>query len=455
MTQIGWFERSREGTRKFFCPTLAVMMEDMLMKTKGLVGVMILTWLALTVDLAEAGTPGQQKWAVSLNTMVVSSPALAPDGTVYVGGVYNSYLFAFKPDGNPKWSFPTTGSIYSSPAIGRGGTIYVFDSYGYLYALTDNGTSATQKWVTTAGWSTYCCSPAIGRDGTIYIIGIGSDGSKLYAFTDNGTSATQKWTSDPMGNWTINSSPVIAPNGTIYVGSEDTKIYAFRDNGTSVTQKWTFTTGSSIRGSAAIGPDGTVYIGSGDHRLYALKDNGTSVTQKWAFTTGASISSSPAIGPDGTIYVGSDDKKLYALTDNGASVTQKWAYGSTGTYLRSSPAIGADGVIYLGSNDAYALYAINPNGTHKWRFNLGYTPDPDDSTVVYSSPVVGPDGTVYVGTLASYDYNNFLGKLFAVFGDSPGLAKTSWPMFRHDATHTGRAPLKFSPAAISLLIMDE
>jgi len=36
-------------------------------------------------------------------------------------------------------------------------------------------------------------------------------------------------------------------------------------------ERWEFETGGKIYGSPLLGPDGTVYIGSDDHRLYAVK----------------------------------------------------------------------------------------------------------------------------------------------------------------------------------------
>ena len=68
------------------------------------------------------------------------------------------------------------------------------------------------------------------------------------------------------------------------------------------------------------------------------------------------------------------------------------------------------------------LYAINPDGSLKWRYQTGYR--------VNSSPAVATDGTVYVGSLN--------GCLYAIHGDSP-LANSAWPKFRHDNQNTGRA----------------
>ena len=58
----------------------------------------------------------------------------------------------------------------------------------------------------------------------------------------------------------------------------------------------------------------------------------------------------------------------------------------------------------------------------KWKFKV--------DGKIWSSPVIGKDGTVYI---RSND-----GHLYAIETSSGGLADTPWPMFRHDALHTGR-----------------
>ena len=113
---------------------------------------------------------------------------------------------------------------------------------------------------------------------------------------------------------------------------------------------------------------------------------------RWKFKTEYYVlSSSPAIGSNGIIYIGSADHYLYAINPNG---TLKWKF-QTGYELYSSPAIDSDGTIYVGSDDHY-LYAINPDGTLKWKFHTG--------DAVFSSPAIGNDGTIYVGSTDHYLY---------------------------------------------------
>ena len=341
--------------------------------------------------------PGTQRWVFPTGDGVFSSPAMGWDGTIYVGS-YDKNLYAINPDGTQKWAFPTGGYILSSsPAIGSDGSIYV-GSYDFnLYAINPDG---SQKWVFPTG-DAVNSSPAIGTDGTIFV---GSLDDNLYAINPDGS---QKWAFPTGGG--VRSSPAIGPDGIIYAGSFDKNLYAINPDG---TQKWVFPTGNILVSSPAIASNGILYVGSYDFNLYAINPDGT---RKWVFPTKYFIDSSPAIGPDGTIYVGSEDKNLYAINPDG---TQKWAF-QTGNPVKSSPAIGADGTIYIGSYKN--LYAINPDGTQKWAFQTGDSVD--------SSPAIGSDGTIYVG---SRDSN-----LYAVYGNSGGLANSDWPMFHHDLRHAG------------------
>ncbi|WP_394698775.1 PKD domain-containing protein [uncultured Methanoregula sp.] len=193
------------------------------------------------------------------------------------------------------------------------------------------------------------------------------------------------------------SSPVLGPDGTIYIGNYgDSRVYALDPEGTI---RWTYLTGGAIQSSPAIGADGTIYIGNeGDSKLYALNPDGT---LRWTYTTGGGIVASPAIGPDGTIYFGNTgpDTKLYALNPDG---TLRWSF-SAGGLIYNTPAIGTDGTIYFGNYQDHYIYALNPDGTLRWRYYTG-----GSAFFVYGSPVIGSDGTLYIGLVNTGDQNKLL-----------------------------------------------
>ena len=72
-----------------------------------------------------------------------------------------------------------------------------------------------------------------------------------------------------------------------------------------------------------------------------------------------------SIEHDGTIYIGSDDDSLYAINPNG---TLKWKY-ATGGNIESSPVVGKDDSIYFVSADDN-LYALTNEGARKWVYRL-------------------------------------------------------------------------------------
>lgn len=317
------------------------------------------------------------KWSyVTGNIIGASSPAIAADGTIYLGSE-DGHLYAIHPaDGSLSWDYATGSRIESSPAIGTDGTIYFgCDDYS-LYALTPAG---ALKWHTaTSGMIT--SSPVIGADGTIYV---GSNDSCCYAFSP--TDGSIRWQSPTGGS--ITSSPVLRiDNGAVYIGSEDTNLYAF--DSTYGTLIWAATTGGGIDSSPAVGTDGTIYVGADDGKLYAI--NPANGTINWQFPTGGTITSSPALSTGGTIYVGSQDGNVYAVTDNGTSATLDWQQAAGAAIGSSSPAIGADGTVYLGCTDG-KLYAFNgATGAVRWHFTTGNS--------IQSSPVLGADGTLYIGS---------------------------------------------------------
>jgi outer membrane protein assembly factor BamB len=179
----------------------------------------------------------------------------------------------------------------------------------------------------------------------------------------------------------VDASPLVGPDGTIYVGGVDGNFYALRPGVNETRIKWTVRTGGFVSSSAALSPDGaTLYVGSGDGRLYAISTDGA---VRWSFPSGAAIWGSPAVGGDGTIFFGSTDRAVYALRPDG---TERWRF-ATGGQIYASPAIGSDGTVYIGSNDQ-RFYAIQENGTKRWEY---FTNGPIDA-----SAAVGADGTIYV-----------------------------------------------------------
>lgn len=134
--------------------------------------------------------------------------------------------------------------------------------------------------------------------------------------------------------------------------------------------------------------------------------NGPNAPQiKWIYETEEEVSSSPVIGSDGTIYfveggfeiTQNFDSSAYlvALDPNG---TLKWKFQLGANTGITSPAIGEDGTIYIHRTTPSrplfgqaAFIAINSDGTLKWKYEATelFSPNPP-------SPAISDDGTIYV-----------------------------------------------------------
>ncbi|MDX1935274.1 MAG: PQQ-binding-like beta-propeller repeat protein [Capsulimonadales bacterium] len=141
--------------------------------------------------------------------------------------------------------------------------------------------------------------------------------------------------------------------------------------------------------------------------------------QNWPFFTQSSIIfSSPVIAEDGTIYIGTvskgnpptgGDQTLFAINPDGS---QKWRFDDAGNMgdIEGTPTIGQDGTVYIGSTNGI-VYAIEDTGSAprvKWTFNAG--------RAIYSSVALGQDNTLFVATGADANEKSDVYALSVVTG---------------------------------------
>ena len=241
-------------------------------------------------------------------------------------------------------------------------------------------------------------SPTIGADGTIYI---GSHDGNLYALNPGGSLKWKFKLAEPVYDerWKVSKAIMAAPavdkNGTTYINGSSNYLHAVNPDG---TEKWRFPIkwSNDFWNGPNIGADGTIYIGTArndpkDHSMeagvYAITPEGQ---EKWRYPEPSGVTIVPTIAVDGTIYAGAAEVstnkgRIIALDQNGK---KKWQFDLE-QWLEGSASIAADGTIYSGSKEGN-IYAINHDGSEKWRFKTG--------SGVSATPSIGPDGTVYIGS---------------------------------------------------------
>lgn len=123
-------------------------------------------------------------WAYDTGHVVRSSPAIGPDGTIYVGS--SDKLLALDPDGVLIWDYDTDGLVVSSPVyFGDDDVICVGSDDGAFYCIHDDG---SLDWTFTVG-SPIRTSPAPGIVGNIYVADLSG---VIWAFGVLGTSVDEQ-----------------------------------------------------------------------------------------------------------------------------------------------------------------------------------------------------------------------------------------------------------------------
>lgn len=218
--------------------------------------------------------------------METNNLAIGKDGTVYVSS-WAGTLFAFTPDLHLKWTFQTQNTISSSPAVASDGTVFIGDHWtgrtfksgqwetapnydAFVYAITPDG---KLKWKFKETLPQYhqdppvrewTDAPAVLSDGTLFfgLSRCGADACPhpvLYSLKDGKLLWKAKTFMD------IGMTPALGSDGTVYVGSANKFVWAFK--GEKVL--WRFKSGGMVTEPLVLLPGGTLYAAS--DKFYALK----------------------------------------------------------------------------------------------------------------------------------------------------------------------------------------
>jgi outer membrane protein assembly factor BamB len=255
---------------------------------------------------------GAMLWKFETGGMVIASPAVAPDGVIYVAS-NDTFLYAVHPDGTQKWVSHSVNSfepINGSPVLNRAGDTVFFGNDGGFFFAVDAATG-TERW----SFSVTAIHPpasadidpaissaaAIGRDGSIYF---GSENGYLYALTSSGQLRWSYKAAEP-----IRSAPAISSNGAITFAAQDGYLYSLDSEGFQI---WETFVGDVFYCSPALDAAGNIliaaYAGS-DSTDFIMVDAGGNMV--WEHRIAGVNDSSPNIAPDGAVYFGAHDGRLY------------------------------------------------------------------------------------------------------------------------------------------------
>ena len=179
----------------------------------------------------------------------------------------------------------------------------------------------------------------------------------------------------------IMSSPVMSPDGYIFVTSHDGILY--RLNSSTGKVKEVFKSVETIISSPLI-LNNKIYFGGFDEFFYCVDSKGKLI---FKFKTDSWIASSPSMTSDGKIVFASNDGFLYAINESG-NLLWKYEIGKQDYEIHSSPAIFGENII-IGSGTGF-IYTLNSQGKLLWKYDTG--------SPVYASPAIDEKGNIHVGS---------------------------------------------------------
>ncbi len=232
--------------------------------------------------------------------------------------------------------------------------------------------------------SSCSATPVLTQNGTTIVSVYGGACGTMYAIAPDGSlSWSSPYENQETGGAAINT------DGSIYFGTSSGGLHALTSNDSAEWSDSFRMGGLGINGGVMIGESGDICFGGSNGYVYSVKPDGA---LDWQCYIGPSITEGVAESDDGSaLYVPGSDGCLYALNSNG---TLKWK--SSDVTANNICAVGDDGTVFVGgSNDK--MYAFNPNGTLKWTYTT-------DSRIT-SGAAVDKEGNIYFGGLDGYLYS--------------------------------------------------
>lgn len=330
---------------------------------------------------------------VNEQTIVEGEPAIFTDLSFDQDGLISEWNWDFgngksSTEQSPVYVFPSKGEYAIKLTVTDNNGQSNVNKFSKTISILEPSTATinpTVLWSYSVPYKSNQSNIAVSDDGTVYF---GTDGKlsdptrgeyNVFAIK-NGAIVWGHITDE-----VVRSSPSIADDGTVYIGDYKGDFFAFNADG---TQKWNVTLKRFKYASPAIAADGTIYIGGGDKDTKFRAINPVDGTEKWTFTAAEKVRSTPAIDSEGVIYF-SDYKTLYALNPDGS---EKWRnkygdYTACATVLIESAK-----TIYVADKTKHLFAFKMDDGTIKWNNNTAAT----DKTEI-GGPAVADDGTIYLG----------------------------------------------------------
>jgi hypothetical protein len=231
-----------------------------------------------------------------------------------------------------------------------------FSSIKRIRAI-DGSTAWTSARVGSVGGN---CGGAIFGD-AIYVADAVPGGHVIKKF--NLTNGAFMYQSPLMPGFTVQNSPMVGPDGTIYLSRTQNNVntdffYAIEDSGSALSFKWNVPANWSTSSEFAVAHDGTIYMMGPGYRVLRL-DPTTGMTLNMSDpiatdSAGGNITPRMAVDAAGYVYFSNGQFSTGRFYCFNADLTERWSVAVQGINI-GAPAIGDDGTLVICGTGATVL----------------------------------------------------------------------------------------------------
>jgi outer membrane protein assembly factor BamB len=208
---------------------------------------------------------GFVKFRFAAKRKVFASPAIAPDGRVYLGS-QDHHAYGLTAEGGPRWSVDLGADVDGAPVIGDDGAVYVGTDGGEVVRLDPDGGRVVWRrgvggFVRGTLSMTRAGEVAVGvygpRPGVLVLAP--EDGATRLELRIPGTGARE---------FGVHGGPLEDDQGLLLFGAQDDEVRAIDRSGRVL---WTFAAQADVDAPVTLLDDGSLVVASDDGKVYLLR----------------------------------------------------------------------------------------------------------------------------------------------------------------------------------------
>ncbi len=280
----------------------------------------------------------------------------ARDGRVYVsragnGASVSSKLYALDAEtGAEIWESvdEIDAGAYDGVVFAPNGDL-IIGSFRDIWRIS--AVDGTTVWRADRTCSTSGNCGCAATEDAVYVVDAVFGGNEIIRY-DIATGA-ELYASPVLPGFTIQNSPMVGPDGTIYLSRVQNNetvdfFYSMRDTGSEIVENWNVAAQWTTSSEFGVGPDGSVYMLLPGYELVRLDPSNGSVIDTAGVLDGFS-KPRMAIDALGRLFVGNGAFSTGRLYSFDADLTFRWSVGITNINI-GGPAIGEDGTLIVCGN---------------------------------------------------------------------------------------------------------